>query len=91
MSKPVSLTVHRNNADRRRRKETRQYLKDDVAKALRNIEVSGFALVVWNDEHDADAYWHAGNLPGSVVPEFTVQTIRRRMGMMDTEEILDNQ
>lgn len=71
--KPVSLTVHRNTRDRRRRHETASNLMQ-CAKYLSGAkQISGYAIIAWGDGFDSKAFWDGGPMPQHMVPEFVKQ------------------
>lgn len=85
------LTVHKNTKKQREAKRTRSNLLQD-AKALSKLEnISGYAVVVWNEDCTADCAWVSTPpvMPGLVVPEFTKQILQRRINCNDTNEIID--
>lgn len=88
MSNPVVLSVHRNTREQRKRKLVRNSMKRAVAETHKDISPTGYALVAWDNDHHACAYWECGNVPTSVLTEFVSGTLRRRIAMIDAENIL---
>lgn len=90
MTKSI-LTIHKNTKEQRRSKALRFDLKKGAAKASQLKNISGYAIVVWNDEHITDCgYSIPIALPSSVLPEFVKQILAREMQRQDTNEILDD-
>ena len=84
--KVVSLTVHKNNRDQRRRHRVSKLLVADAKQVTRAKDVSGYAIVAWNDDQDADVEFVSGGVDSNVLPDFVGGAIRRKIGMMDTDD-----
>jgi hypothetical protein len=71
MSKPVSLTVHRNTrAKRAERARVADLMERARAAAKLEGGLGGFALVAWNDKGEPTAWWDCGQLPAWSLPDF---------------------
>ncbi len=93
MSRPVSLTVHRNNRAQRRAKRTRGMLKDDVKALTALPNIAGYAVVAWDTERATRAQWYTpkdGPVSLAVMPEHVKITLLRLIGKADTHAILDS-
>ena len=88
MTKTVSLTVHKNNADQRKRKEIREDMHGSVKTLQRELAVSGYAIFAWDDDGNSNVYWESGHIPGQALPAFVSETLRRRINIMDAEEVM---
>ena len=84
----VKLSVHRNTQERRKAHQLRKDLIEDVRVLASREGVVGYAVVVWTVDWEADAGWNCGNLPGSVMPEFVKETLRRKIGMNDAQTVI---
>ena len=71
MTKPVSLTVHRNTRAKRLERERIAALLERAREAAR-IEggLCGFALIAWNGAGEPSAWWDCGQLPAWSLPDF---------------------
>ena len=83
MIKPVSLSVHRNTRDQRRRHQVSNNLVEFARDMAHRKEIDGFAIVTWDEGLGTNAAWICGKLPESCVPEFVKVSIQRRTGMND--------
>lgn len=79
MTKPVSLTVHRNTREQRRRKDLRDHLMESARRVARRSDLNGFALVGWTDTHGVVASWDVGSVPGHCTPDFVRAGLRAKM------------
>lgn len=87
MSKIVSLTVHRNTLKKRQEREVSRNLVSDAKRMALAKDVSGYAIVSWNSDVDADVSWsYTNEINCSVMPEFVRGAIRRKVSMLDNEE-----
>ena len=92
MSRPVSLTVHRNNRAQRRAKRIRSMLKDDVKTIAAMPNIAGYAVVAWDMERGYRANWytpHDGPMPGSAMPEYVKVSLLRDIVKADTHLIVE--
>ncbi len=93
MSRPVSLTVHRNNLPQRRAKRIRGMLKDDVKGLAALPNIAGYALVAWDVERKTRADWYTplgGPISTAAMPEHVKVTLLRLIGKADTYQILES-
>lgn len=74
--KPVSLSVHKNTMGQRERHRIAHALKDHIRHYISGKAIAGYAIVVWDSNWNAEAYWDTGRLmPSGVLPEFTKECI----------------
>lgn len=86
MSKIVSLSVHRNTAEKRRLRKVSDRLISDAKIMAKAKDVDGYAIVAWNKDTDADVSWsYTREINCSVMPEFVRGAIRRKISMLDSE------
>lgn len=84
------LTIHKNTRDQRKAKATRKNLISDAKDLAKTQNISGYAIVVWDDDLSADAAWDSGGkIPGIVMPEYSKQILSRRINQNDTNDIID--
>ncbi len=90
MQEPV-LSVHKNTRQRRESKRLRLELKAAVSDLSQMQNISGFALVVWDEDFQSRAKWdsYGSKLPGTLVPELAKQTISRTIALMDAEDLME--
>ena len=91
MSRPVSLSVHRNNRAQREAKRIRGMLKDDVKDIAAMPNIAGYAVVAWDAERGYRAGWytpHDGPMPGSAMPEYVKVSLLRDIVKADTHQIV---
>lgn len=90
----MDLVVHKNTLEKRRRKEVRQNLINDARVMAKNSKcsenISGYAILVWDDTHISHACWQAGNLPSGLIGEHFKQTMARELGRLDAKVIMEN-
>ena len=92
MTRPVSLSVHRNNRAQREAKRVRAMLKDDVKELAALPNIAGYAVVAWDAERKSRAKWftpRVGPVPLAVMPEHVKVTLLRIIGQHDTHAILE--
>ena len=93
MSRPVSLSVHRNNRAQREAKRIRSALKVDAKTLASWPGLAGYAVVVWDHDRNSKAEWFvpgSGPIPASVMPEHVKITLLRLIAQRDTRDILDS-
>lgn len=84
--KVVSLTVHKNNLDQRRRHETSRFLRRVVKIHTSRKDKAGFALVSWDEDQDAEVDFSiGGEVSTNSLPDFVRGALARRINMMDSE------
>lgn len=85
------LTVHKNTTKQRRAKKVRAELLHEAKYLAKLKDISGFAIVAWNEDCTALCSWKstAPVMPGLVVPEFTKQILLREMHCSDTNLIIN--
>ena len=86
------LTVHKNTKVQRKAKELRKDIVAD-AKSLSQLKnITGYAIIVWNDELTADCTWKSkdSRMPTQCMPEFAKMTLTRYLIDHDTNAIIDN-
>ena len=84
--KVVSLSVHRNTAQRRRERQVSRDLISDAKKIAGRKDVSGYAIVAWDSNTDADVSWsYTKEINCSILPEFVKTSIIRKLAMIDKE------
>lgn len=79
MTKVVSLTVHKNNIEQKRRHAKS---KDMVARAkelARDKDVSGFVILCYDKDERASLSYDAGHMSPLALPEFLKQKILKYM------------
>lgn len=88
----INLTVHKNTMEKRKRKDVRDHLIDDAKRLAKDSNISenisGYAIVVWSDDHDSQAAWMSGCLPSSLIGECFKQTMARQITTMITKSIV---
>lgn len=87
--KVVSLTVHKNTVEKRRRKEVRDDLKM-AAKQIEMQEMDGFVLVLFSKDGSTVTYWNTKNLgvQSSLRGDICKAAIDRERNMLDVRNIL---
>ena len=89
MSKPVSLSVHRNTKLQRARHSASRHLKGAIQKHVKQKQIEGYVLVSWDQYMRATASWHNGNvreIPVNLLGEMAKVTINRTLSQIDMEE-----
>ena len=92
MTRPVSLTVHRNNRAQREAKRIRAMLKDDVKKIAAMPNIAGYAVVAWDTERGYRAGWYTprdGPMPGSAMPDYVRVSLLRDIVKADLRRIVE--
>ena len=88
----INLTEHRNTLDKRKRKNLRREIEAAARELSRDSEVSeeisGYGIIVWNDEGDASAHWRCGNVPVCLVGEYFKQTMSRIIHKRDAADAI---
>ena len=93
MSRPVSLTVHRNNRAQRRAKQIRGMLKDDVKGLAALPNIAGYAVIAWDGQRKTRAEWNTPNggpISCAVMPEHVKVTLLRLISKHDAGQILES-
>lgn len=89
MTKSI-LTIHKNTKEQRRSKALRFDLKKSAGSLAQLKDISGYAIVVWTDEHTTNCEYSVPQaLPSSVLPEFAKQILAREMQRQDTNIIIN--
>lgn len=83
---PVSLTVHRNTRDRRRRREASDALLKNAKHLAGPKDITGFALVTWYEDGSTTCAWRRGDLPHNVIPEHVKRALERRFNKLDARD-----
>lgn len=82
--KPTNLSVHRNTRNQRDRHRVSNALRNMAKTLTVGKQIAGFALVVWDEEWSANAFWDTGrNMPGVIIPDFTKEVIQTTMQRMN--------
>ena len=92
MSRPVSLSVHRNNRAQREAKRIRTMLKGDVKEIASMPNIAGYAVVAWDTERGYRADWYTprdGPMPNSAMPEYVKVSLLRDIVKADTRRIVE--
>lgn len=85
--KPIHLSVHRNSRSDRERRHISDSLRDVARVATKDKQIAGYAIVVWDEQWNANAYWETGkNMPAIIVPDFTKEIIQATMMRMAADE-----
>ena len=80
MKKPVSLTVHRNKVESRRKRELASHAKARVEQIIRETDIRAFAFVAINAEGKMFATWDTGAImPMWAFPAMIGEALRRDM------------
>lgn len=91
MSKPVSLTVHKNQRARRHGKELRNQIQACVGQAQREFRTdwAGYALVTWDSKGYSFANWDGiGPLGAFPVEEFARNILARARAKRDASDLI---
>jgi hypothetical protein len=91
MSRPVSLSVHKNSRARRHAKDLRDEINLCVADAQQafGTQWCGYALVTWDENGSALANWNGVKpLAGCPIEEYLKNIIGRARAKRDTRDIL---
>ena len=85
------LTIHKNTKQQRESKEIRKSLISEAKELAKLQNISGYAIVVWNDECAANCDWWSSppHMPGLVVPEFVKKVLERAIAQSDVNDIID--
>lgn len=87
MSKIVSLSVHRNTRDQKRRHEVSKDFVLDARRLAREKGLDGYMMVAWNHEEDTLAAWSwSKTVPRERLQAFTRAAISKQMTRFDVEE-----
>lgn len=93
-NRPVNLTVHKNNAVQKKRQALRQEIIDAARELATNSavseKISGYGIVVFNEDHDAETYWVSGGVPSRVIGEFLKQSINAAIARKDVKALRDD-
>lgn len=85
--KPVSLTVHKNTIERRRKKELASTLRSEVQKMVRNHDLRAYAIIGIDSGGRSHASWDTGGImPMWGFPETMCAVLRRDMEESGVEE-----
>lgn len=86
------LTIHKNTSKQRRAKEVRAELLQAARHLAKLKDISGFAIVGWNEDCTTDCNWKstAPGIPALLLPEYTKRVLLREMGVQDTMLVIDD-
>lgn len=83
MTKPISLSIHRNTRDQREMHRVSRALVSDARTLAAAKGVAGYVIVGWNRHGQAigaeDTTGRLSPIPIELVPEFVRQELSRRM------------
>lgn len=83
MSKPISLSAHRNTRDKREMHRVSRSLVADARTLAAEKGVAGYVIVGWNRHGQTsacgDTIGRLSPIPAELVPEFVRQELTRRM------------
>lgn len=87
MTKVVSLSVHRNTREQRRRHEVSRDFVTDAKRLAREKGLDGYVMVAWNGSGDSLSAWSwSKTVPRERIQEFTRAAIAKQMTKFDAEE-----
>lgn len=85
----VKLSVHKNNAEQRRRKQLRRSAVRDIKVCVESPDIAGYCVFAWDKDASTRVGWYCDkNSPLSIddVPLKLNKTILRRQVEMDRED-----
>jgi len=86
MAKPINLTVHRNMRAKRIERERAAALLEHARAAVRlDGGFGGFALIVWNQDGEPNAWWDCGQLPAWSLPDFVRRVLENNQDLASEE------
>jgi len=90
MVRPVSLSVHRNTLDRRRRHEARDLFKATFNDLMRRYggDIEGFSITVVGRDGISTRFMKSENVPVNLWGEFVKRDIEREIGMTDANLLI---
>ena len=90
----MDLVVHKNTLEQRKRKEVRNDLINNARIMAKNSacseNISGYAILVWDDDHRSEACWLSGSLPSGLIGEHFKQTMAREIGRIEAKAIMED-
>ena len=90
MSKPVKLKVYRNAEKRRQVTAKRRELVDEAKRLSRLPNLTGYAIVVWDEAWVSDCWYDTGKvLPSGAMPDFVRSALQRIIYRDDVLRALD--
>jgi hypothetical protein len=75
MTKPISFTVHKNNAEQRKRHAKSKALVACAKDLAQDKQVAGYVIFTFTANEATSVSYDAGHLPVRVLPEFVKQKI----------------
>lgn len=87
----MTLELHKNTKKQALSKSLREGIVKEAQDLAELEDISGYAIIVWNDDFSADCGWHCTGLkmPTSVMPEFFKQTFIRCLNDIDTNDTIN--
>lgn len=87
MSKIVSLLVHKNTREQRRRKAVSLDFVSEARTMAREKAIDGYAIVAWNRHGDEKTVWSWNDaVPRERLRGFVDAAIAKQMTKFDTED-----
>lgn len=71
------FTVHKNTADKRKKREQSLQMIEDAKLIARDKQVAGYAIVAWTKDFESSTcYETGGTIPQFMVPDFAKGALR---------------
>ena len=81
------FTVHKNTADKRKKREQSVQMIEDAKAIARDKQVDGYAIVAWSKDFNHSAcHSTGGTLPSIMVPDYVKGALRLRINNLLNEE-----
>ena len=82
--KIVSLSVHKNNREQRRRHQIRKELVEDAKIMGHHTQVDGYLILGWNNRGGTAVTWSVGDLfEEDLLPDIVRTQILRKLSIRD--------
>jgi len=80
MSKPISLSVHKNKVEAKRKRDLAKTLRDEVEKLTREVDLRAYAIVGISADGKGYALWNTGAImPMWAFPDTVSYLLREDM------------
>lgn len=87
MKKPISLSVHKNQVERRRRKDLRREMQDHCYKMTSSGNIVAYSIVALADDGRAFAVWDTGGaIPMWSFPQTVAAVLKEDIQESEVED-----